>query len=523
MPLRHSRAVAVVLVTFAAFTDIVAYSIAVPVLPHLSRQLGASPTMIGLLFASFGVTLLTVSMPMGAVSDRIGRKPPMIGGLVALAAATLLFAFADSLPWLFAARLVQGAADAVTWVVGFALLADLYGPSERGRVTGIVMSGASFAFMVGPSIGGWLYQIGGMRLPFLGVAAFAVVATVAFIVYEPPPRREAHEPVPLVAVLQVPTIAACAVAVVIVSATMSMLEPVLAIFLGTTLAISPARIGLLFGIAAVVSTTLHPIFGRLADRWGARRLTLVGLAASAVTVGAQPPTVSARAARVHKQAIVLDTHIDTTQFLLRDNWDFFARHDPPIRGAAASTRSNDGNSHVDFPRMRDGGLDAAFFSIYMPGTVTGPEAVRRSLLMIDAVHRLAERHPNEVALATTAAEVRAAAKAGKVAALMGMEGGHMIDDNLSVLRGYARLGVRYLTLTHSVNTNWADSSGDKPAHDGLTDFGKDVVRELNRLGVMVDISHVADKTFWDALEISRAPLVASQDRKSTRLNSSHVS
>ena len=633
MPLRHSRAVAVVLVTFAAFTDIVAYSIAVPVLPHLSRQLGASPTMIGLLFASFGVTLLTVSMPMGAVSDRIGRRPPMIGGLVALAAATLLFAFADSLSWLFAARLVQGAADAVTWVVGFALLADLYGPSERGRVTGIVMSGASFAFMVGPSIGGWLYQIGGMRLPFLTVAAFAVVATVAFIVYEPPPRREAHEPVPLVAVLQVPTIAACAVAVVIVSATMSMLEPVLAIFLGTTLAISPARIGLLFGIAAVVSTTLHPIFGRLADQWGARRLTLVGLAASAVTlallgqtrsytsaipffvlqavagglvitpslaymgeatseagigsfgvsyglynfawgagllggpalggflfermglsrlalawapvlvvaavllgrvksvamprprsivplftiiaavsVGAQPATVSARAARVHKQAIVLDTHIDTTQFLLRDNWDFFARHDPPIRGAAASTgstRSNDGNSHVDFPRMREGGLDAAFFSIYMPGTVTGPEAVRRSLLMIDAVHRLAERHPNEVALATTAAEVRAAAKAGKVAALMGMEGGHMIDDNLSVLRDYARLGVRYLTLTHSVNTNWADSSGDKPAHDGLTDFGKDVVRELNRLGVMVDISHVADKTFWDALEISRAPLVAS--------------
>src|SRR5437879_25052 len=277
MPLRHSRAVAVVLVTFAAFTDIVAYSIAVPVLPHLSRQLGASPTMIGLLFASFGVTLLTVSMPMGAVSDRIGRRPPMIGGLVALAAATLLFAFADSLSWLFAARLVQGAADAVTWVVGFALLADLYGPSERGRVTGIVMSGASFAFMVGPSIGG-------MRLPFLTVAAFAVVATVAFIVYEPPPRREAHEPVPLVAVLQVPTIAACAVAVVIVSATMSMLEPVLAIFLGTTLAISPARIGLLFGIAAVVSTTLHPIFGRLADRWGARRLTLVGLAASAVTL-----------------------------------------------------------------------------------------------------------------------------------------------------------------------------------------------------------------------------------------------
>src|SRR2546426_2684548 len=165
--LRSSRALAVALVTFATFTDIVAYSIAVPVLPDLSRRLGASPTIIGFLFASFGVTLLTVSIPMGAVSDRIGRKAPMVGGLVALAASTLLFAFADGLPWLFAARLVQGAADAVTWVVGFALVADLYGPAERGRVMGFVMSGVSVAFMIGPSLGGWLYEIGGMRLPFL--------------------------------------------------------------------------------------------------------------------------------------------------------------------------------------------------------------------------------------------------------------------------------------------------------------------------------------------------------------------
>src|SRR5262249_24428846 len=155
------------------------------------------------------------------------------------------------------------------------------------------------------------------------------------------------------------------------------------------------------------------------------------------------------------------------------------------------------------------GLDAAFFSIYMPGTITGPEAVKRSLVMIDNVRRLVEQHPNELAFATTAAQVRAAAKAGKVAALMGMEGGHMIDESLPTLRNYQRLGIRYLTLTHSVNTPWADSSGDKPAHDGLTAFGKDVVRELNRLGVMVDISHVPDKTFWDALEVSRAPLLAS--------------
>jgi len=209
---------------------------------------------------------------------------------------------------------------------------------------------------------------------------------------------------------------------------------------------------------------------------------------------------SARAARIHKEAIVVDTHIDTTMMLGQPGWDFMVRHE--------AKRGEDSN-HVDLPRAREGGLDAAFFSIYMPGTITGPEAVKRSLMLIDHVRSLAEQHPNEIVLATTAAEVRAAHKAGKFAALMGMEGGHMIDDSLAVLRDYQRLGVRYLTLSHSVNTNWSDSSGDTPKHNGLTDFGKDVVRELNRLGMLVDISHVSDKTFWDAMETSKAPLVAS--------------
>jgi len=209
---------------------------------------------------------------------------------------------------------------------------------------------------------------------------------------------------------------------------------------------------------------------------------------------------AARAARIHKEAIVVDTHIDTTMMLGREGWDFMVRHQP-VKG--------EDSNHVDLPRAKEGGLDAAFFSIYMPGTITGPEAVKRSLILIDHVRSLAEKHPNEIVLATTAAEVRAAHKAGKFAALMGMEGGHMIDDSLAVLRDYQRLGVRYLTLSHSVNTNWSDSSGDTPKHNGLTDFGKDVVRELNRLGMLVDISHVSDKTFWDALETSKAPLVAS--------------
>src|SRR5205823_2072150 len=147
--------------------------------------------------------------------------------------------------------------------------------------------------------------------------------------------------------------------------------------------------------------------------------------------GADP--VDARAARIHKAAIVVDTHIDTTQMLGRPGWDFMTRHQPrPADGRGAEPDT----SHVDLPRMREGGLDAAFFSIYMAGTVTGPEAVKRSLVMIDNVRRLAEEHPNDIVLATTAADVRAAHKAGKIAALMGMEGGHMIDDNLSVLRDY---------------------------------------------------------------------------------------
>src|SRR5438874_1904681 len=120
------------LVTFAAFTDIVAYSIAVPVLPDMTRRIGGTPSTVGYLFASFGVTLLCTAIPMGAVSDRIGRKGPLLGGLVALIVATLAFAFASTLPSLFMARLAQGAADAVTWVVGFALLADVYDPAARG-------------------------------------------------------------------------------------------------------------------------------------------------------------------------------------------------------------------------------------------------------------------------------------------------------------------------------------------------------------------------------------------------------
>lgn len=218
----------------------------------------------------------------------------------------------------------------------------------------------------------------------------------------------------------------------------------------------------------------------------------------------QGVSISDQARKIHFSSIVLDTHIDVTP-KLQTSWKFNEEH-------------KDG--HIDLPRMRKGGLNALFFSIYMSGTVTGPKAVNDSIERIAAVHRLAEELPDQVAVCVSADQVRRAHKQGKIAALMGMEGGHMINNSLAVLRMYAELGVRYLTLTHSVNTDWADSSGDQPKHNGLTDFGKDVVRELNRLGVMVDISHVSDKTFADAIEVSKAPMIASHS--SCRAISGHA-
>jgi membrane dipeptidase len=211
-------------------------------------------------------------------------------------------------------------------------------------------------------------------------------------------------------------------------------------------------------------------------------------------VSATSDSVSEKAKKLHFSSIVIDTHDDTTQRLLDPRFDLASRH-------------ADGN--IDIPRMRDGGLSAIFFSIWISGKILGPEAVKQALDQIDAVRETVRKHPNDLVLATTAADVRAAKKQNKIAALMGVEGGHMMGNDLAVLRTFATLGVRYMTLTHMENNEWADSSTDKPAHNGLTDFGKEVVREMNRLGIIVDISHVSDKTFYDALATSKAPVFAS--------------
>jgi membrane dipeptidase len=212
------------------------------------------------------------------------------------------------------------------------------------------------------------------------------------------------------------------------------------------------------------------------------------------TPASQGDAISQRAHDLHFRSLVIDTHDDTTQRLIYDHFDIGVRQK---------------NGDIDIPRMREGGLNGIFFSIWTSGHNHGPESTKAALHQIAAVHEMVRTHSADLVFCQTAQEIRQAHADGKIAVLMGVEGGHMINSSLDVLRQFAKEGVHYTTLTHSVNDEWADSSGDKPAHNGLTPFGKDVVREMNRLGMMVDISHVADKTFQDALAVSEAPLIAS--------------
>jgi membrane dipeptidase len=166
-------------------------------------------------------------------------------------------------------------------------------------------------------------------------------------------------------------------------------------------------------------------------------------------------------------------------------------------------------THTDLPRLRAGGVGGQFWSVYVPTTFVGGAAVTATLEQVDVVRRIVARHPGSFALCRTAQQVERAMSEGRVASLMGMEGGHSIDGSLAVLRLMSELGVRYMTLTHNENTPWADSATDEPACGGLTDFGRDVVREMNALGMLVDLSHVSLPTMHAALDIADAPVVFS--------------
>src|SRR6266446_6183181 len=221
--------------------------------------------------------------------------------------------------------------------------------------------------------------------------------------------------------------------------------------------------------------------------------------------GSAADALAERAKKLHFSSIVLDTHDDTTQRFFSKDYDI-------------GKRNPDGQ--VDIPRMREGGMNAIFFSIWIDGRIMGPPAVQKALDQIDALHDNVRRNSKDMAFCRTADDVRRAHAQGKIAALMGVEGGHMIGNDIRIVRIFGDLGVRYMTLSHFYNDEWADSSTDKPAHNGLTDYGKEIVREMNRQGIMVDISHVSDKTFYDALEVSKAPLIASHS--SCRALCNHV-
>ena len=215
-----------------------------------------------------------------------------------------------------------------------------------------------------------------------------------------------------------------------------------------------------------------------------------------------PVKLTAEGLRIHREALVIDGHNDLPYKLREGKDPFFRRLD--IARAQKEL-------HTDIPRLRKGGVGAQFWSAYVSSELTrkAGTAVRETLEQIDIIHRLVRAYPETFALAATADDIVRIHQEGKIASLIGVEGGHSIDNSLGVLRMYYLLGVRYLTLTHSETLDWADSATDEPRHHGLTKFGEQVVREMNRLGMLVDISHVSAETMRHALKVSKAPVMAS--------------
>ena len=223
-----------------------------------------------------------------------------------------------------------------------------------------------------------------------------------------------------------------------------------------------------------------------------------------------------RALDLHRKAIIIDGHNDITEIMVDTGYDL--------------TTPSAGKYHTDLARLKQSGITGQFFSVYVDRKYASPEhaagkylteggSARRALDLIDVIYRAAEKYPADISMAYAAADIRRAKKQKKVAALLGVEGGHAVENSLSVLRDFYRLGVRYMTLTHNNTNSWADACCDEARHGGLSEFGREVVREMNRLGMFVDVSHVSDETMSDVLETTTAPVIASHS--SARVFSNH--
>jgi membrane dipeptidase len=237
---------------------------------------------------------------------------------------------------------------------------------------------------------------------------------------------------------------------------------------------------------------------------GSMKTLILTLAFGFLVAAAPPADVDRRVERVLRQMPVIDGHNDLP-WEIRDKYDFWRK---PL-DLDADTSRLEARLQTDLPRMKRGGMGAQFWSVWIPNERKGDEAIRVTLEQIDIVHRMVARYPARLEMASTAADVRRIGKAGRIASLIGIEGGHQIGNSPAALRQLHALGARYMTLTHSKNNDWADSATDDPVHDGLTPFGRAIVREMNRLGMIIDLSHVSPETMRDALAETRAPVIFS--------------
>jgi membrane dipeptidase len=233
------------------------------------------------------------------------------------------------------------------------------------------------------------------------------------------------------------------------------------------------------------------------------RAALLAMLALLAATPAAAQDYSARVAKVLKATPLIDGHNDWAEALREREGE--ARWTTDLRDLSAKTPAY----NTDIARLRRGMVGGQFWSVWVDPNLPGLEQVKETIEQIALVHSLVQRYPDTFALARTAADVRRVHKAGRIASLIGVEGGGQIDGSLGVLRAYAALGAGYLTLTHALTIDWADSATDDPKHNGLTDFGRTVVLELNRLGMLVDLSHVSEKVMRDALAVTRAPVIFS--------------
>ncbi len=231
-----------------------------------------------------------------------------------------------------------------------------------------------------------------------------------------------------------------------------------------------------------------------------KSLAALALFAATAAVTAQPDPLLERARRLLKDVPIIDGHNDLPDALKGKAGSDPGKFDLLQRQPAFMT---------DVPRLREGGVGGQFWSVYVPIEIQGADAVKATMDQVDIVHRMVARYPSVFELALTSADVERIEKKGRIASLIGMEGGHSINNSLGVLRMFHQLGARYMTLTHNENTPWADAAMDTPAHNGLTAFGEQVVREMNRLGMIVDLSHVSPATMDAALRVTQAPVMFS--------------